>query len=84
MKIEKRGFGGKITNFETKEERKHEQLHLKAYLKGQKRFKNGYKLNEANERVEAWFDVNEVWGEREMTKKEIKKHNKKSLNITFK
>jgi len=73
MKVEQRSFGGKTGNFESRVEEKHEKLHLKAYLKGVKFFSNGYKVDENGNRSIAWFDTKEIWGERDATKKELKR-----------
>jgi hypothetical protein len=51
-------FGGKITDFISKEEKNFEQKHLKAYLKGKKYFRHGFKtLSESGHRVPAWFET---------------------------
>jgi hypothetical protein len=51
----KRGFGGKIDNFESKAERAFEKKHLKAYLKGHKQFRHGHELDGKPK----WFRVND-------------------------
>lgn len=54
----RRSFGGKTENFKDKTERAFEQRHLKAYLKGHKRFRMGFN---SVTREPNWFEVNEVW-----------------------
>ena len=61
IKTKTRHFGGKLDNFTSKEERTHEQKHLKAYLRGNKRFQNGYHTNSAGLREPSWFNVKEEW-----------------------
>ena len=38
----RRSFGGKLENFKDKAEKRFEQAHLKAYLKGRKTFNHGF------------------------------------------
>lgn len=69
----RRSFGGKLSGFESKDEAMREKKHLKAYLKGKKFYRHGFKTIELkeNEMVEAmpnWvmrqpnvLPVNEVW-----------------------
>ena len=62
----KRQFGGKLDNFESKQERAFEQKHLHNYLRGNTRFKFGYKNIETPygvQRVPAWYAVKEEWVE---------------------
>lgn len=44
-KILSRSFEGKLDNFESKEERRFEQKHLKAYLKGWTQFTYGVNVD---------------------------------------
>lgn len=77
MKVKVRNFGGKTDGFKDKAEQNHEQKHLKAYIKGVQRFRDGFKTIEIGkdqfQRIEAWFPVKVIFGERNMTKKEMKK-----------
>lgn len=57
----KRGFGGKLTGFTDKAEKDYEQKHLKAYLKGFKFFRHGFKTNSLEQREPAYFPVIENW-----------------------
>jgi hypothetical protein len=41
-----KSFGGKLSGFESKEERNFESKHLRAYLKGKPTFNYGYELLE--------------------------------------
>lgn len=54
----KRSFGGKIDNFIDKEERAFEKRHLRAYIKGWKRFQQG-RNPETKEPI--YYDVIENW-----------------------
>jgi hypothetical protein len=68
-----RSFGGKVTGFESRDEAMREKKHLKAYLKGHKVYKHGWKtvLLDENEAVEVMpsftmrqpniLEVNEIW-----------------------
>jgi hypothetical protein len=55
-----RNFGGKIDGFKNKEERNFEKKHLKAYLKGDRQFRNGYLNTEAGRQIN-WAIVKELW-----------------------
>ncbi len=57
----KRSFGGKIKDFESKEEQEFEKRHLKAYLKGNKSFRCGFRTNSNGMREENVFNVIETW-----------------------
>ena len=58
----KRCFGGKIDKFSDKQERAFEKAHLKAYLRGDKKFQHGFYTDiESGVRQPAWFDVKEIW-----------------------
>ena len=57
----KRSFGGKINNFESKGEQEFEKRHLKAYLKGHKNFRCGFRTNSNGMREENVFNVIENW-----------------------
>ena len=57
----KRSFGGKIKDFESKGEQEFEKRHLKAYLKGDKNFRCGFRTNSNGMREENWFNVIENW-----------------------
>ena len=57
----RRNFGGKTEGFESKQEKHFEQRHLKAYLKGHKKFKFGFKTLKGGVRVPKTHDVKEVW-----------------------
>ncbi len=59
--ILKRSFGGKIKYFSSKEEEEFEKRHLKAYLKGDKNFRCGFKTGTNGMREENWFNVIEKW-----------------------
>lgn len=56
-----RAFGGKTDNFESKEERRFEQKHLKAYLKGNRLFRHGYIKNTIGFKEPMFFKVLEIW-----------------------
>ncbi len=60
-KILKRSFGGKINDFTSKGEQEFEKRHLKAYLKGHKKFRCGFITNGLEQREPNWFDVIENW-----------------------
>ncbi len=53
----KRSFGGKIDNFETKEERNFQKKHLRAYLKGNSHFRHGFDLKGKP----IFFKTIEIW-----------------------
>lgn len=55
-----RHFGGKLTDFNDKQERAFENKHLKAYLRGDKLFQYGYRDGKMG-REPAVFAVKEVW-----------------------
>lgn len=57
----KRSFGGKIDNFTSKGEQEFEKRHLKAYLKGVKKFRCGFTTNSLGQREPNWFNVIENW-----------------------
>jgi hypothetical protein len=62
----RRSFGGKTENFESKDEENNEKKHLKAYLKGYKMYRDGYRTIGNYEdgtafRTPSWFDVKEIW-----------------------
>lgn len=57
----RRSFGGKTENFTDKQERNFEHKHLKAYLKGHTRFRNG--INPIL-RTPNWYEVKEVWSKK--------------------
>ena len=62
MKTKTRHFGGKIGNFADKFERAFETKHLKAYLRGAKRFIAGHYTNGiTGQRETYWATVKEVW-----------------------
>lgn len=54
----RRTFGGKIEGFADKWERAFEKKHLKAYLRGDKKFSYGI---DPISRNPIMFDVNEMW-----------------------
>ena len=61
-----RSFGGKLSNFENREEAKLEKKHLKAYLQGKKQFKiDSELLVEVEEgftmRRPKVYQVKEIW-----------------------
>lgn len=59
-----RSFGGKLTDFESKEERAFEKRHLTAYLKGKKTFNFGYHTvptDFGDTRMPKKFPVQEIW-----------------------
>lgn len=55
----RRSFGGKLSGFKDRAEALHEQKHLRAYIRGDKRFQNG--MTGEGQRVPDWFKVEEVW-----------------------
>lgn len=55
-----RNFGGKIDGFKNKEERNFEKKHLKAYLRGDKRFRNGYIYTDIGREI-YYAAVKELW-----------------------
>lgn len=52
-----RTFGGKLDNFISIQERRFEQKHLKAYLRGDKYFSYGTKINENGIKIPMWFQT---------------------------
>lgn len=58
-----RKFGGKIDNFESKDEQRLEKKHLKAYLRGNTYFKYGFTTNEDGMRIPAWHKVKIIYPE---------------------
>lgn len=52
-----RSFGGKIDNFKDNQERSFEKKHLKAYLKGFNKFRNGRTI----EGYPNYTPVKEIW-----------------------
>lgn len=58
LREKKRSFGGKTENFKNKEEKRFEEKHLKAYLKGSKRFADG---KDSITGLPKYFLVKENW-----------------------
>lgn len=61
MKEKNRSFGGKTEGFKDKAEQAFEQKHLKAYLKGNERFRHGYMTDSLGNRFPKYHEVKEVW-----------------------
>lgn len=60
-----RRFLGKLTDFESKQERRREKKHLRAYLKGRKFFQDGFEDgNLPGQRIPRYFPVLEKWIEK--------------------
>ena len=51
-----RSFGGKLSGFVSKEERKYQRKNLKAYMKGDKFFRYGFDTN----RRPNWYLTDEI------------------------
>lgn len=60
-KNKRRSFGGKISGFDNKQERRFETKHLEAYLRGDKVFQYGFTINAAGNRKPAEHYVKEIW-----------------------
>lgn len=72
-----RRFGGKISGFKDNAEANFEKKHLKAYLKGDKYFRHGFK-DEDDIRVPAYHKVKEEWKKVKKQKQEKKEAPSKS------
>ncbi len=51
-------FGGKTTGFQNKREGNFEKKHLRAYIKGHKRFRFGYNQTTGKPN---WYNVVDIW-----------------------
>lgn len=56
----RRSFGGKLSGFENNDDRNKEKAHLKAYLRGQKKFRHGCWPGLTGN-IPKYFDVIEIW-----------------------
>lgn len=63
-----RSFGGKLSDFESRDEAMREKKHLKAYLAGKKVYRHGYKTEEVKfggntftQRSPVFHEVKENW-----------------------
>jgi hypothetical protein len=63
-----RSFGGKLTDFENRDEATKEKKHLKAYLAGKKTYQHGYETKKLEfgtrvieQRVPVFHEVKEIW-----------------------
>lgn len=55
--IQKRKFLGKTDGYLGKDDRKHNQKALKAYLSGKRKFRNGFETHPILGRQPVWFDT---------------------------
>lgn len=80
--ILRRRFLGKLDNFNNRTEQAFEKRNLKAYLKGEDKFKFGFKTTEDNKRIPQWFDTAVGVQRIEITKEEANKLLKKNKKST--